>query len=262
METFMGCMKKSSIILLVLTACSNGPLRNDFEELPSDHQKDAYIRYYPVLDKDQRRALIHNSWEKVPKETEAIPIPPNVDIDKHKIKTLEIKTTPDKVITEGDTVEFTGTLEYTSGLKTEATDDITWSAAPESVKVKKNKLTFQCLSSDIHLTGDFLGYKKTTLPIKVRKPIDSLQMNLGDQAMSVEDDVHIKMNLVAKCKDGTSTDVSCLADWKPLDRFGTMKGCGMFHVNAKRVPAGQKITFRAEYGGRFIEKLVQLPERR
>ncbi len=255
-------VKNLSTVLLFLASCSNAPLRESFQELPNDSQRDLYIRYYPILDHDQRRALIHHSWDKAPDETKAIVFPPNVDLDKHRISNLEIKTTPNKVITEDSSIEFTGTLGYTSGLKSDATEDITWSAAPDSVQLKENKLTFKCLSSDIHLTGDFMGYKKAVLPIQIRKPLKSLTLTVGDQAMSVEDDVHIKMILVAHCKDGTSTDVSCLASWKSLDRIGEMKGCGMFHVNAKKVLPGHKITFRAEYGGHFIEKLVPLPERK
>ncbi len=260
----MGQIQKILFIFIVLTCfftmsgCSKPSLRDHFEDLQTEKQKETYIRYYPILDKNQRLQMLSAHWEKAPEE---IIIPPGIDIENSHIKNLEIRSEPSGMIKEGTQLKIFGTLEYSNGLKVDATEDITWGVAPDFVKIKENAVTFGCLSSNIYIHGDFLEYKKNSLEIKIRKPLQSLTLEVAEQSLSVEDDVHVKLRLIATCKDATTTDVSCLAQWSSSEKLGDINGCGMFHSRFKKLKPGQKIHFRAEYGNRFIEKDIRMPER-
>lgn len=173
-------------------------------------------------------------------------------------------------IYEGLTVPLKAIVHYADGRKVEATRDVLWSAEPSSLaRVEEAELRFECASSDIHVSADFLGERIETATFRVRKPLHSLELNLTGSSLTWDENEFFTFEAIARCADGTSAKVSCQSQWSVVsEEQGEISGCGHFRI--KTLPdsttsesaspkSASTVEIKVSYGGLTTIKRFVLP---
>jgi hypothetical protein len=261
--------------LVLTTACSEAPLRGDerFQSLSLDTKK-TFLAYYPVLSPEQRKlflesddrfSLLHD-WKldtlyfaQKDKDSDAPPFF-NATPKNFTVAELRITTDPPADIRQGKEVVLKSEVEFQDGRKADSTADTDWDVKPDLASIEDgNHLRFECIHSDVIVTGDFIGEHSRSRVVSIRKPIQKLEV-FPDAAFNAvaQTSGWIQLKVIARCEDGTSANVTCQADWEGLGSHA----CGRVDLSPIRLRApsdDSPVTIRARYGDREASYQVRDP---
>jgi len=171
-----------------------------------------------------------------------------------KIDSLEIKIDSPTTVTSGSKIPVHSFAHYANESTAEVTPDTTWRVEPKLGQVEEGNLIFQCVHSEVSLIANFLGEKESTQIIDIEKPLDSLELKVSESYVGVDTGYGFQLILLAHCKDGSVSDVSCQASWKSVSSGGKVSGCGNFIISSKEKLVQDALNVTAHYGDLTIQK--------
>lgn len=249
-------MKSSPTLLLCIalvlgvSSCSTfGSKKNrNLWELDLE-QRAFFIAYYPSLTPPQRRELI-SRIEDAKELIEKWELPEGLERDAKNttLTQLEITRSGSGPLNRGDRTWFKATLHYANGKTVDVTQDVRWSATPEMVKIKGNRLDYGCIHSDAVVSADFYYQKQGSLLLPFNKKVVSLRLERSEAAPAADVSDHMPLKVIANCDDGTSTDVSCQATWETNPRFGSFGMCGNLALATRSHDLDEKVPVSVTYG--------------
>lgn len=263
-----------SILILTFAACSTLFHSSEpeyverYRELDGI-QKKAFIAYYPRLQPHERARLIEELENRVPPEIaylhiqenaraakglEPIPNASPVPIPTHHLSGLTIETTGP---TGSRSLELRAVARYSDGESAEVTADVVWTVEPALASIRGNTLRYDCVHSDVEVNARFFDDAEAKRVIPLLKDLRSIELERGDPADAKDHSEFVKLRLVAHCADGTTSDVTCQADWKISTAGLEMRGCGTIH---RLGPASQALV-SVSYGGLEATRAIELPLR-
>jgi hypothetical protein len=246
--------------LLHAVGCATPSQIDSFRKLDGNLQ-DLYLRHYPDLSRSERAAFLEdadsrkqimNHWmQRKGRQPSSLDAPILAD--------LIIEPSNPGVISEGKELRLKSFAVYSDGRKIEVTDATDWKVHPPKLsKVHDGKLDIQCFAGDINVTATFLDNRETSQIYPIHKPIAALKItSLASYSPTFEYE-YVKLNLLTSCADGTSSDVSCQAEWIVSPLLGTLSGCGYLAPSKAAFSKGQ-VKIRANYNHQLVEQEITLP---
>lgn len=266
--------------LLLLVGCSTTePEVVRFQNLDYD-AKTVFLAYYPYLNADQKEALLAGNAnpEELIQSWAGQFNDPHHEVGSfeemmnnarnRRIVSLEIETDASEPITSGNQITARAFAVYSNEKKVEVTPDVDWRVEPAAAKVEKNVVEFGCLSGEMTISANFLQEKEGSRTIIVKKPIQSIEIALSEATLGEDKSFNYQLALLAHCKDGTQSDVSCQAQWRAvnssgeeIDDYGNISGCGSWVISKKQQRSGESMIANARYADRSVRKVLQPPFR-
>jgi hypothetical protein len=229
-------------------------LREEFQTLDGE-QKEKFLSAYPDLTYTQRKTFVEN-----PLKTTQLLQDWNVKLTPSPIGFMSIEPHPEGPVRQGTSLHLRAYLSYQNGRKIDVTQDVQWQALPNIFHLDHNVLEFGCVSSEVTVTANFLGEREKSITYSIQKPIQSLQVSLSEDSEGVSNSEYVRFKVLARCRDGTITDVSCQSTWNSEPIFGEFLNCGNLHLT----PYSQKmkeVQVRVTYGNNQVQQKIRIPSR-
>ncbi len=248
-----------SLGLISFAACASAPSgHHDYTKLPHD-TKVAFLAIYPLLTAGQRENALQGGMS-----AEEIAEAGDMDLSSLILnyrtltpRTLEIDAS-DLKPKEADSFTPRAILIYRDGRKVDATHHTRWDIHPKLANVHQGIVETECTHSDVSLTGTFLGELVATHTLKYRKPLARLEVRVASRAEGASSTTDtVELEVIAHCEDGTSSNISCQADWKTASP-GRIRRCGVYEPE-KNPP--QSIDVTVTYGNLTVNRTLKMPRR-
>lgn len=236
--------------LAAAVSCSTPPTNWERYEAMDGDAKATFLAYYPVLDHAQRRQVLM-SMESPELLIKSWGIPLRKDILKPRALNLgRLSMTPTLTapVTEGTYLNFQSFLNYRDGQRFEMGEDVHWQVTPPVATLEGSVLRYGCLHSDVGITANLFNEAETSQRIEFRKPLADLEIRLREESQGVDATDYLRLRVIAHCKDGTTTEVNCQANWSVSPDEGESLGCGNIRVTSKLALKDHQITVTATYG--------------
>jgi hypothetical protein len=277
-------MKTLQLLFFFLTAAVGGVVSScatsfvkeapELYRMLDADQKKVYVAYFPDLTRAQRKELLETQGSFYPllrewgmetrfyqRQGGSAPyyrgLPEN-----HSVQTVEILSDPEDPIYRGKKAKLRAVLKYTDGRKTDVTDEVTWVVVPHRARLSDNTLTFGCVHADVGVEADWMGARKGTRVIRLRKALTRLDVRLAPASVGSAHSEYLKFEAIASCEDGTKDDVSCAADWETDSNDVKQTGCGHLHLLEATRKDDTQIKVAARYGNLTSVSALNIPARK
>ena len=115
------------------------------------------------------------------------------------------------------------------------------------------------MHSDVTVVGSFLGELEVSQVYAVRKAIRSIKVGIDESSQGLEVSEFVKLKAIARCEDGSETDVTCQVTWQSDPEATRISGCGYLHLLTPRPFHEGATRVTASYGGVTRQERIELP---
>lgn len=254
------------LALFFVMSCATTPNPPD-SQLPGDAEfKRAFLAYYPELTPEQRDQLMSapDAWKASLAEWGILkrfysqpnpnePVEFSGSSDNYTFRDLRIV-----VADSAPEPALKAVAVFRDGREFDVTRDVRWIVFPKlgHIEITEGgvpRLVSGCMASHLEVSADFYGERQGTLLLPIKKNIERLEIRGMESTENA-------VKLVAWCRDGETTDVSCQADWDIQSPDYEIHGCGQLrrkHV-APDDTEPKNAVIRAAYGSLDTSKTFRL----
>jgi hypothetical protein len=263
------------LLLFPLQSCSSPTPRQLYWSLEADSKR-VFLAYYPLLNPEQREALLNGSatevaarswsFENSPVGKKSAEMPKLTEDPSHyTLKDIHISGNPElevDEITQGKSINLRAELRYQDGRKADATDDVVWTIEPATLgHIDGKTLRFACVSSDLIVGADFYHERQGARTFRIRKKVAALEIAVDGASLGFDRSQYVGLKLVARCADGTESEVSCQAQWRSLSPQAVdVSGCGNLTIVSQELVNLDPVTVSATYGGVTTTRAIPLSQ--
>ena len=245
-------------MIVALSACAHEPQRK-FYDLDGP-EKAIFLAYYPLLTPDQRKELLVTlqplellkEWNLAQiyfRNSESDHAEFAARPENYTIARINVELDRSAPYRTGKGLSLRAVALYLDGRQVDITQDAHWKVLPDVAYMDGHVLHFDCVASDVEVSAQFMEQYAGSRRVEIRKEIQSLDIQVAGRSVAVGPQEFIHMEAIARCSDGSTSNVTCQTEWKTKERarFG---GCGVLQLYpVKRATDNEPISITGSYGG-------------